>query len=75
MPLGAANIPSECRIASIGPDDAMILPHDANPGRIKFSERTAPIIRQIQNQRPLGELWLLLESACEIILNFRCFIH
>jgi hypothetical protein len=68
MPLGAANIPSECRIASIGPDDA-------NPGRIKFSERTAPIIRQIQNQRPLGQLWLLLESACEIILNFRCFIH
>src|SRR6516165_1735141 len=27
-------------IASIGPDDVMILPHDANPGRKKFSERT-----------------------------------
>jgi len=25
------NIPSECRIASIDPDHAMILPHDANP--------------------------------------------
>jgi len=25
------NIPSECRIASIGRDHAMILPHDANP--------------------------------------------
>jgi hypothetical protein len=34
------NIPSECKIASIGPDDAMILPHDANLDRIKFSERT-----------------------------------
>jgi hypothetical protein len=33
-------LPSECRIASIGPDDAMILPHDANPGRIEFSETT-----------------------------------
>jgi hypothetical protein len=31
---------SECRIASIGPDDVMILPHDANPGRIEFSETT-----------------------------------
>ena len=30
----------ECRIASIGPNDAMILPHDANPVRMKFSERT-----------------------------------
>jgi hypothetical protein len=37
----ATNIPSECRIASIDPDDAMILPHDANPGRIEFSETTA----------------------------------
>jgi hypothetical protein len=36
----ATNIPNECRIASIGPGDAMILPHDANPERIKFSERT-----------------------------------
>jgi len=36
----ATNIPSACRIASIDPDDAMILPHEANPGRIKFSERT-----------------------------------
>jgi hypothetical protein len=39
----ATNISSECKIASIGPDDAMILPHDANPGRIEFSERTTPL--------------------------------
>jgi hypothetical protein len=32
----ATNIPSECRIAIIGSHDAMILPHDANPGQIKF---------------------------------------
>jgi hypothetical protein len=25
------NIPSDCRIASIAPNHAMILPHDANP--------------------------------------------
>jgi hypothetical protein len=36
----ATNIPTECRSASIGPDDAMILPHDANPGRMQFWERT-----------------------------------
>jgi hypothetical protein len=40
-PKSATNIPSECKIAIIGPNDTMILPHDANPGRIKFSERTA----------------------------------
>jgi hypothetical protein len=34
------NIPSECRIASIASNHAMILPHDANPTRIQFSERT-----------------------------------
>jgi len=34
------NIPSECRIASIAPNHALILPNDANPGRIQFSERT-----------------------------------
>src|SRR5947209_12070269 len=36
----ARSMPSECRIAIIGSHDAMILPHDVNPGRIKFSERT-----------------------------------
>jgi len=36
--MSATNITSKCRIASIGPDDVMILPHDANPGRMKFSE-------------------------------------
>ena len=35
--------PSECRIASIGPHHAMILPHDANPGRMEFSERTGAL--------------------------------
>src|SRR2546425_4309137 len=34
------NMPSECRIASIAPNHALILPNDANPGRIQFSERT-----------------------------------
>jgi hypothetical protein len=34
------NIPSECRIESIGLNHAMILPHDAIPGRMEFSERT-----------------------------------
>jgi hypothetical protein len=38
--MSAPNITSKCRIASIAPDDAMILPHDANPRRMKFSERT-----------------------------------
>ena len=39
--MSATNITSKCRIASIAPDDVMILRHDANPGRMKFSERTA----------------------------------
>src|SRR5262245_55810058 len=30
--MSATNITSKCRIASIGPDDAMILPYDANSG-------------------------------------------
>ena len=34
------NIPSACRIANIALNDAMILPYDANPGRMEFSERT-----------------------------------
>ena len=29
----ATNIPSGCKIANIEPNDAMILPHDANPDR------------------------------------------
>ena len=37
----ATNIPSQYRIVSVSPDHAMILPNDANPGRIEFSERTA----------------------------------
>ena len=30
----ATNIPSACRIANIALNDAMILPYDANPGRM-----------------------------------------
>jgi hypothetical protein len=36
----ATNIPSACKTANIAQNDAMILPHDANPGRMGFSERT-----------------------------------
>jgi CBS-domain-containing membrane protein len=39
--MSATNIPSPCRITNIDPNDVMILPHDANPCRIVFSERTA----------------------------------
>jgi hypothetical protein len=34
------NVPSDCRIASIDSDHAMILPHDANPKPDGISERT-----------------------------------
>src|SRR5262245_30714519 len=37
--MSATNIPSPCRIKNIDPNDVMILPHDANPCRIAFSER------------------------------------
>jgi hypothetical protein len=33
-------IPSECRIASINPDHAMILPLTRTPTRMEFPERT-----------------------------------
>jgi hypothetical protein len=36
----AANIPSMCRIANIALNDVVILPYDANPSRMEFSERT-----------------------------------
>src|SRR5260370_42033371 len=45
--MSATNITSKCRIASIAPDDAMILPHDANPGRMKFSESTRGLMNRI----------------------------
>ena len=35
-----ANIPSAYRIANIALNDAVILPYDANPGRMEFSEWT-----------------------------------
>jgi hypothetical protein len=34
------SVHTACRIASITDKDAMILPHDANPRRMEFSERT-----------------------------------
>jgi Acyl-CoA dehydrogenase, N-terminal domain len=43
--ISATNMPSACRIANIDPNDAMILPHDANRRRIIFSERTGVGIR------------------------------
>jgi hypothetical protein len=36
----ATNIPSACGIANIALNDATILPYDANPSRMEFSERT-----------------------------------
>ena len=30
---------SECKTANIAQNDAMILPHDANPGRMGFSDK------------------------------------
>jgi DNA invertase Pin-like site-specific DNA recombinase len=41
------NIPSACRIAIIALKDAMILPYDANPGRMEFSERTGKLVMGI----------------------------
>src|ERR1019366_1125506 len=38
------NIPSACRIANIAINDTMILPYDANPARMEFSERTGRAI-------------------------------
>jgi hypothetical protein len=38
--MSPTNIASKCRIASIATDDTIILPHDANPGRMLFSKRT-----------------------------------
>jgi hypothetical protein len=38
--MSAANIPSACRITNIDQNDAMILPYDANPRRMEFSEST-----------------------------------
>jgi hypothetical protein len=48
------NIPSEFRIASIAPNHALILPHDANPGRMQFSERTGLRRRQIPGRTPFA---------------------
>ena len=42
---------------SIDPNDAMILPNDANPGRIEFSERTTgPIVHHSKNERGMSAL-------------------
>ena len=42
--MSTTNITSACKIANIGPDDAMILSYDANPDRMEFSERTTVTI-------------------------------
>ena len=39
--MSARNIPSACRIANIALNDAMILPYDATPSRMEFSQRTS----------------------------------
>jgi hypothetical protein len=57
------NIPSKCRIASIDPNHAMILPYDANPSRMEFSERTGlglAAIRALCCQLPSEE-----EEGCD----------
>jgi len=41
--ISATNMPSACSIANIDPNDAMILPHDANLPRMTFSERISSI--------------------------------
>jgi hypothetical protein len=50
--MSAMNITSECRIASITPDDAMVIPHDANLRRMEFSERTGDYSRFQINTLP-----------------------
>jgi hypothetical protein len=37
--MSATKSPSVASIANVNVNDAMILPHDANPRRIRFSER------------------------------------
>jgi hypothetical protein len=43
------------RIAVIAKNDAMILPYDANPGRMQYLERTARLARNLANTG-----WVLL---------------
>jgi hypothetical protein len=38
-------------LESIDPNDAMILPHGANPDRMKFSERTGLAVSQFVSSR------------------------
>jgi hypothetical protein len=49
--ISATNMPSACRIANIDPNDAMILPRDANPRRIRFSERTGSVCCLLRRRR------------------------
>jgi hypothetical protein len=39
--MSATSIPSACRIVNIDSNDAMILPYDANPSRMEFSQKTS----------------------------------
>jgi hypothetical protein len=50
--MSAKNIPSARRIANIALNDAMILPYDANPDRMEFSERTGRTSMQMFMQDP-----------------------
>src|ERR1017187_2697156 len=56
----AISLPSACRIANIALNDAMILPHDANPHRMEFSERT-------EQYRPIefGDRGLLIRLSVD----------
>jgi hypothetical protein len=60
-------------MAIIGSHDAMILPHDANPGRINFSERTAQLrlgIETAAKSPPDGYTLLLADMPHTIAQNF-----
>jgi len=57
--MSATNITSKCRIASIAPDDVMILRHDANLRRMEFSERTGS---------PQGDVELMTQKK---VLDFK----
>jgi hypothetical protein len=41
--MSAIKITGACRFAIVGPNDAMILPYDANRDRMEFSEGTGDI--------------------------------
>jgi hypothetical protein len=71
MNMSATSIPSACRIANIDPNDAMILPHDANPDRMTFSERTScPRSRSghigFRFRLDFAKEWLIFDAKTDI---------